>query len=172
MIIFVNTKRIAESLKFSLREKSFRVENLHGGKTQQQRDQVLSKFRTCRSGVLIATDVAARGLDVNDINVVLNFDFPLAIEDYVHRIGRTARGNKEGIAITFFIYKNRVISNNLVKSLSSSLMTSLCVYLQFNHMQHHMGFQMFSAFLFAPLETKYIIISVLSYNEARDRGVH
>ena len=120
MIIFVNTKRIAESLKFSLREKSFRVENLHGGKTQQQRDQVLSKFRTCRSGVLIATDVAARGLDVNDINVVLNFDFPLAIEDYVHRIGRTARGNKEGIAITFFTDENKAMSNNLVKILKQT----------------------------------------------------
>ena len=117
IIIFVNTKRIADSLKISLRDKGLRVENLHGGKTQLQRDQVLMKFRNCRSGVLIATDVAARGLDVTDINVVINFDFPLAIEDYVHRIGRTARGNKEGLAITFFTDENRSMGNALVKIL-------------------------------------------------------
>ena len=120
IIIFVNTKRIADSLTKMFNTKGLRVEVIHGGKLQNQRDQVLNIFRICKAGVLIATDVAARGLDVNDINMVINYDFPICIEDYVHRIGRTARGNKEGLSITFFTEENKQFAKSLVKLLNQA----------------------------------------------------
>ena len=74
---------------------------IHGDKEQRERDWILNQFRQGRTPVLVATDVAARGLDVKDCNLVINYDFPNQIEDYVHRIGRTGRAGKKGWAYSF-----------------------------------------------------------------------
>ena len=73
---------------------------IHGDKTQMQRSKVIKSFKEGNCQVMIATDVAARGLDINNVEYVVNYDFPLDIENYVHRIGRTARSNKKGTSIT------------------------------------------------------------------------
>merc|ERR1719183_1857682 len=75
---------------------------IHGDKTQQDRDWTLNQFKSGRSDILVATDVAARGLDIKNVQLVINFDFPLNIEDYVHRIGRTGRAGKYGVSHSFF----------------------------------------------------------------------
>lgn len=78
------------------------ADSLHGDKEQWERDATLAKFRRGDVRVLVATDVASRGLDITDISVVINYDFPKAIEDYIHRIGRTGRGSNFGTAYTLF----------------------------------------------------------------------
>lgn len=120
IIIFTKTKRTTDDLADNLKMKGMEAYSLHGDKAQNQRDYVLNKFRNCKSGILVATDVAARGLDVNDIDIVINYDFPGDIETYVHRIGRTARGNKEGIAITFFTDENKNMSRKLTKIMTQA----------------------------------------------------
>ena len=79
------------------------VTAIHGDKIQSQRDRALNDFKTGRMKIMLATDVASRGIHVNDIALVVNFDFPTHIEDYVHRIGRTGRAGKTGIAISLFV---------------------------------------------------------------------
>ena len=86
---------------------------MHGDKTQQERDSCMDQFRSGRSPILIATDVAARGLDVKDVRCVINFDMPNNIEDYVHRIGRTGRAGAKGVAISFFTDKNSKMTREL-----------------------------------------------------------
>ncbi|MGI6460161.1 MAG: helicase-related protein [Candidatus Hydrogenedentales bacterium] len=83
------------------RKPGFKAKAIHGGRTQSQRDQAIDGFRKGRYKVLVATDVAARGLDVEGISHVVNFDIPNSPEDYIHRIGRTARAKASGDAITF-----------------------------------------------------------------------
>ncbi|GAU97995.1 hypothetical protein RvY_09202-2 [Ramazzottius varieornatus] len=100
-IIFTETKRKADDLTRRLRQQGFPCVVIHGDKKQQEREWVLSEFKAGRSPILIATDVAARGLDVSDIKFVVNYDYPNQSEDYVHRIGRTARAEKAGTAYTF-----------------------------------------------------------------------
>lgn len=117
VIIFTKTKRSADQLADNLYSKGMRSMSIHGDKPQTERDYVLSKFKTAKTGVLVATDVAARGLDVSDIDIVINYDFPGDIESYIHRIGRTARGNKEGIAVTYFTDENKNMSRKLYKVL-------------------------------------------------------
>ncbi|XP_055341619.1 uncharacterized protein LOC129590419 isoform X2 [Paramacrobiotus metropolitanus] len=105
-IIFTETKKRADDLTRHLRQKGFPCVVIHGDKKQQEREWVLGEFRTGRSPILIATDVAARGLDVTDIKFVVNYDYPNQTEDYVHRIGRTARSDKTGTAYTFITEDN------------------------------------------------------------------
>ncbi|GIX75863.1 probable ATP-dependent RNA helicase DDX17 [Caerostris extrusa] len=93
---------------------------IHGDKSQPERDWVLNEFRTSRSPILVATDVAARGLDVDDIKFVINYDYPNCSEDYVHRIGRTARSNKSGTAYTFFTTSNAKQANDLISVLQEA----------------------------------------------------
>jgi len=102
VLIFTGTKRTADSLTRSLRQDGWPARAIHGDKTQSERDWVLQEFRQGKSPLMIATDVAARGIDVKDIKTVINFDFPAQLEDYVHRIGRTGRAGQVGNAITFF----------------------------------------------------------------------
>ena len=85
----------------NLRQEGFPALAIHGDKKQQEREWVLNEFRTGKQPLMIATDVASRGIDVKDIRYVINFDFPKTIEDYVHRIGRTGRAGAKGTAITF-----------------------------------------------------------------------
>ncbi len=100
-LVFCNTKKRVDDLTTALQLRGYSVLALHGDLRQSARDSVLKKFRTNKLQLLVATDVAARGIDVNDIEVVFNYDVPIDNEYYVHRIGRTGRAGKEGISITF-----------------------------------------------------------------------
>ncbi len=102
-LIFCNTKRMVDELTEHLKARGYEVEGLHGDLTQNQRDIVMNLFRSGRVGILIATDVAARGIDVSDVEAVYNYDVPEDIEYYVHRIGRTGRAGKTGRSFTLVV---------------------------------------------------------------------
>jgi len=101
VIVFTRTKRGANQVADALETSGVRVAALHGNKSQPARQKALEQFRTGRARVLVATDIAARGIDVTGISHVINFDLPAQPEDYVHRIGRTARAGASGVAISF-----------------------------------------------------------------------
>ena len=101
MIIFCRTKKGVDELVSALGNRGYLADGLHGDLSQNQRDKVMKKFRGGKSDILVATDVAARGLDIDNITHVVNFDIPQDPESYVHRIGRTGRAGNTGIAITF-----------------------------------------------------------------------
>ncbi|XP_047334252.1 ATP-dependent RNA helicase-like protein DB10 [Impatiens glandulifera] len=119
VIIFCSTKKMCDRLARDL-TRNFGAAAIHGDKSQADRDYVLNQFRNGRSPILVATDVAARGLDIKDIRVVINYDFPTGIEDYVHRIGRTGRAGATGIAHTFFCEQDVKHASDLVKILEGS----------------------------------------------------
>ena len=100
-IIFCSTKLMVDDLDEHLHARGYAVDRLHGDISQTQRNKVMEKFRRRGFEFLIATDVAARGLDVDDLEVVCNFDLPNDAEDYTHLIGRTGRAGKTGKAFTF-----------------------------------------------------------------------
>lgn len=100
-LVFCNTKRRVDALVTHLQVRGYLAEGLHGDMTQNQRDRVMGKFRKGQIEILVATDVAARGIDVDDIEAVFNYDVPNDDEYYVHRIGRTARAGRKGRAFTF-----------------------------------------------------------------------
>jgi ATP-dependent RNA helicase RhlE len=101
VIVFTRTKRGANQVADALDTGGVRVAALHGNKSQPARQKALEQFRTGQARVLVATDIAARGIDVTGISHVINFDLPAQPEDYVHRIGRTARAGASGVAISF-----------------------------------------------------------------------
>lgn len=101
IIIFCRTKKGVDELVISLNNRGYLSEGLHGDLSQNQRDRVMKKFKSGRCDILIATDVAARGLDIENITHVINFDIPQDPESYVHRIGRTGRAGRTGVAMTF-----------------------------------------------------------------------
>lgn len=100
-LVFDDTHRKVEKLSKELQSRGFSVGAIHGGKSQSQRQRALKNFKSSEISVLVATDVAARGLDVSDITHVINYSTPQTYEDYVHRIGRTGRAGKTGHALTF-----------------------------------------------------------------------
>jgi superfamily II DNA/RNA helicase len=100
-LVFVNTKRHVETLARQLRNEGVPTVTMHGDMTQQAREKALQRFEDKHVGVLIATDVAARGLDLDDISLVVNYDPPQDDKGYVHRVGRTARAGRSGVSITF-----------------------------------------------------------------------
>ena len=101
VLIFTRTKRAAETLCENLLDRKFKAQSIHGDKSQSKREKALMAFRNNIVDILVATDVAARGLDISNISHVINYDAPENYDDYVHRIGRTGRGDKKGFAITF-----------------------------------------------------------------------
>ena len=101
VLIFSRTKHGADRLCKDLAQMGFKSESIHGNKTQPNRQRALKLFKEGHVQVLVATDVAARGLDINDVSHVINYDIPATYDDYVHRIGRTGRGDKKGKALTF-----------------------------------------------------------------------
>jgi len=101
VLIFSQTKRTVDHIDHILNREGHRVRGIHGDRTQAQRNSCLNNFRSGRTNILVATDVASRGLDVDDIGHVINYDFPDTIESYVHRIGRTGRRGKKGTAHSF-----------------------------------------------------------------------
>lgn len=120
ILIFCATKRTCDTLCDGLRRDGWPVRTMHGDKKQQERDWVLGEFRSGKSPMLIATDVASRGLDVPDIGLVINFDFPNSLEEYVHRCGRTGRAGKKGTAISFFTTKDGKHSSGLMKLMTKN----------------------------------------------------
>jgi ATP-dependent RNA helicase DeaD len=104
-IIFCNTKRMVDDLVDHLEAQGYMADRLHGDMTQAMRDRVMNKFRKSGLEFLVATDIAARGIDVDDVEVVFNYDLPYDPEDYVHRIGRTGRAGKSGRAISLVPYR-------------------------------------------------------------------
>ncbi|KAL6907907.1 hypothetical protein ACP4OV_002077 [Aristida adscensionis] len=119
IIIFCSTKKLCDQLARGL-GRSFGAASIHGDKSQAERDHVLNQFRTGSAPILVATDVAARGLDIKDIRVVINYDFPTGIEDYVHRIGRTGRAGATGVSYTFFSEQDWKYAGDLVKVLEGA----------------------------------------------------
>ena len=114
VLIFVETKKGCDQLTRSLRMEGYPVRCIHGDKSQQDRDEALQDFRDGKAPILVATDVAARGLDVKDVRIVINFDMPGSIEDYIHRIGRTGRAGAKGLAVSFFTEKSSKMASALV----------------------------------------------------------
>ena len=101
VIIFGRTKWGIDKLSKALKDRGFQTATIHGNKSQNQRLRALEEFKNNKQQILIATDVAARGLDIEDVTHVINYDAPESYDDYVHRIGRTGRAGKQGIALTF-----------------------------------------------------------------------
>lgn len=101
VLIFAETKMTVDRLGNSLRERGFRADSIHGDKHQRERNRTLHQFKMDEINILVATDVAARGLDIPDVSHVINFEEPKSYETYIHRIGRTGRANKTGVALTF-----------------------------------------------------------------------
>lgn len=101
VLVFGRTKRGAERITRELSDRGFKVSAIHGNKSQGQRQRALKQFRNDHVQALIATDVIARGLDIDNISHVINYDLPESYEDYVHRIGRTGRADSKGVALTF-----------------------------------------------------------------------
>lgn len=108
-LIFCNTKRMVDDLAATLREGGFKAVAIHGDMRQAQRTAVMNEFKSGHTNILIATDVAARGIDVEDVEAVFNFDIPQEYEYYIHRIGRTGRAGKEGAAYTLAANRNQVL---------------------------------------------------------------
>ncbi|XP_047738437.1 DEAD-box ATP-dependent RNA helicase 14, partial [Hyalella azteca] len=138
-MVFCETKRMVDNVSFSLERKGFKVRSIHGDKTQKMRDSVLNGFRRGHVSVLVATDVAARGIDIPDLTCVVNYDFPdenltnypkyipdltcvvnydfpaEGVESYVHRIGRTGRRGNKGYAHAFFTADDAGHARQLIK---------------------------------------------------------
>ncbi len=112
-IVFCRTRTEVDELTETLGGRGYQAEAIHGGLSQEQRDRVLRRFRDGRSELLIATDVAARGLDIEHVSHVVNYDVPSSPDAYVHRIGRTGRAGREGVAITFAEAREQRLLRNI-----------------------------------------------------------
>eukprot|EP01134_Creolimax_fragrantissima_P007721 CFRG7721T1 len=119
-LVFVETKRGADALEDFLLRNRFDCASIHGDRTQREREEALKHFRSGRAPVLVATAVAARGLDIPNVTHVINYDLPTDIDEYVHRIGRTGRVGNLGVATSLFTEKNRNIAGRLVELLSEA----------------------------------------------------
>ena len=118
VVLFVKTKRSADKIALKLRKDKFNAEAIHGDLRQSKREKVILKFRKNRFQILVATDVAARGLDIPHIEHVINYDIPQNPEDYIHRIGRTARAGAKGRALTFLTEGDKKNWNAIGKLIS------------------------------------------------------
>lgn len=115
LLIFSATKRKCDELTQMLRYEGWQALAIHGDKSQGEREWVLQQFKEGKAPIMIATDVASRGIHVDNIGLVINFDFPNNIEDYVHRIGRTGRAGTKGKSITFFTYNDSRKASELIR---------------------------------------------------------
>ncbi|CAI7820439.1 unnamed protein product [Closterium sp. NIES-53] len=119
-LVFVETKKGADSLEDWLCRNGFPATSIHGDRSQQERESALRSFRSGRTPILVATDVAARGLDIPHVSHVINYDLPSDIDDYVHRIGRTGRAGKTGLATAFFCDKDTNLARSLIELMSEA----------------------------------------------------
>ncbi|MFY9378670.1 MAG: DEAD/DEAH box helicase, partial [Acutalibacteraceae bacterium] len=121
-MIFCNTKQMVDEITEHLNQNGFDVDGLHGDMKQSQRTKVMNSFKSGKTSILVATDVAARGIDVNNIEYVFNYDIPQNNEYYVHRIGRTGRAGKTGTAITICSGRRQVsVLQNIARSVKSKI---------------------------------------------------
>merc|ERR1712039_218043 len=120
ILIFCETKRGGDDLTREMRLDGFPALCMHGDKKQEERDWVLKEFKEGKSPILVATDVASRGLDVKDTKYVINYDFPTQIEDYIHRVGRTGRAGATGSSYTFFTSDKARHAKELVEVLKEA----------------------------------------------------
>jgi len=121
VLIFTRTKHYADRLSQTLQHNGFKVSCLHGDRSQSQRLRALEQFRRGRNQVMVATDIAARGIDIEDITHVINFDIPNSPDDYVHRIGRTARAEATGDAFTLADHDDEPLIRDIEKALNREL---------------------------------------------------
>ena len=128
IIVFVNIKRNCDAVARDIKHMGFSSVTLHGGKTQEQREAALGSLRNGSTDVLVATDLAGRGIDVPDVSLVVNFNMATSIESYTHRVGRTGRAGKSGVAITFLGNEDSDVMY-VYLSLSTSLFLPLSFYL-------------------------------------------
>ncbi len=129
-VVFTATKRSADEISGELRQQGHAVEALHGDMNQRERNWTLQQLRTGRVRVLVATDVAARGLDVPGITHVINFDLPRKAEDYVHRIGRTGRAGREGVAISFAAHQEKRLVRDIERYTAQTIRVGTIVGLE------------------------------------------
>ncbi|KAJ8399605.1 hypothetical protein AAFF_G00410160 [Aldrovandia affinis] len=120
IIIFVNQKKGCDVLAKSLEKMGYNACTLHGGKGQEQREFALSNLKAGAKDILVATDVAGRGIDIQDVSMVLNYDMAKNIEDYIHRIGRTGRAGKSGVALTFLTKEDSTVFYDLKQAILES----------------------------------------------------
>jgi ATP-dependent RNA helicase RhlE len=121
VLVFTRTKHGADKVVRGLQKAGFAAEAIHGNKSQNQRERVLAAFRTGELRTLIATDIAARGIDVDGVSHVINYDLPNVPESYVHRIGRTARAGAEGVAISFCDHEERGYLRDIERMIRMSI---------------------------------------------------
>ena len=114
-LIFCNTKKSVDYVAKHLKKQDFNVDSLHGDMAQKTRDKVMNKFKNGNINILVASDVASRGLDIEDVGVIINYDVPQNLDDYIHRIGRTARAGKKGFAFTLVSKDELSRFNNIKK---------------------------------------------------------
>merc|ERR1712112_218670 len=120
VLIFALYKKEAARLETNLKRSGWKVSSIHGDKSQDARTQAVEQFKSGEVPLLVATDVAARGLDIPGVDFVINYSFPLTIEDYVHRIGRTGRAGRDGTSHTFFQICDKLRAGELVKVLKDA----------------------------------------------------
>ncbi|KAG1359813.1 hypothetical protein G6F62_000550 [Rhizopus arrhizus] len=120
IIIFLNSKKGVDTISSLLKKQGHHAVTLHGGKSQEQRELALSQVKTGKAGVLVATDVAGRGIDIKNLSLVINYDMAKSIEDYTHRIGRTGRAGNSGVAITFLSSRDAEVMYDLRQMLAKS----------------------------------------------------
>uniref|UniRef100_A0A7N9ANN2 Probable ATP-dependent RNA helicase DDX23 n=1 Tax=Mastacembelus armatus TaxID=205130 RepID=A0A7N9ANN2_9TELE len=120
IIIFVNQKKGCDVLAKSLEKMGYNACTLHGGKGQEQREFALSNLKAGAKDILVATDVAGRGIDIHDVSMVINYDMAKNIEDYIHRIGRTGRAGKSGVAMTFLTKEDSAVFYDLKQAILES----------------------------------------------------
>lgn len=118
--MFVDTRKQADILTNSIVRQGIKVLCIHGDKTQEDRTYALNQFKRGKISILVATDVAARGLDIPSVNYVINYDLPSNIDSYVHRIGRTGRAGRKGNAISFYNDSNSNLASDLVAALDEA----------------------------------------------------
>merc|ERR1739845_113242 len=120
ILIFAQTKRDCDELVKEMRTDGFPALCIHGDKKQEEREWVLKEFKEGKQPILVATDVASRGLDVKDIKYVINYEFPNQIEDYIHRVGRTGRAGATGSSYTFFTQDKSKHARDLISVLEEA----------------------------------------------------
>lgn len=117
---------MVDDLTAGLQSRGYFADGLHGDLKQIQRDGVMNKFRNSTIDILVATDVAARGIDVDDVDLVINYDMPQDVEYYVHRIGRTARAGREGTAISFVSPREMNTLSQIQKYTKTKIEKEIC----------------------------------------------
>ena len=120
-MVFCNTRRNVDKLAYNLKEQGIHCMAIHGGLSQNRRSDTLKAFHERDTLVLICTDIAARGLDIKDVSHIYNYDIPKTGEEYIHRIGRTARAGKNGIAISFVSSGDHTEFRQIIRKVGSNI---------------------------------------------------